>query len=117
GDREELNLSDEEIKLVEKVKQTGTPTVVVLLSGRPMIIDKVLTNADAFVAAWLPGTEAEGITDVLFGDYNFTGRLSHSWPKNMEQVPINLNDKNYDPLFKYGFGLRYDHLKTKVLKH
>ncbi|MDP4176410.1 MAG: glycoside hydrolase family 3 N-terminal domain-containing protein, partial [Bacteroidota bacterium] len=117
GDREELNLSDEDIKLVEKVKQTGIPTVVVLLSGRPMIIDKALLNADAFVAAWLPGTEAEGITDVIFGDYNFAGKLSHSWPKNMEQVPINLNDKNYDPLFKYGFGLKYDHLKAKVLKH
>jgi hypothetical protein len=67
----------------------------------------VLNDCDAFVAAWLPGTEGQGIADVLFGDYNFTGKLSHSWPRTMDQIPINSGDANYDPLFPYGFGLAY----------
>jgi beta-glucosidase len=87
------------------VKQTGIPVVVVLLSGRPIIIEKVIDKADAFVAAWLPGTEGRGVTDVLFGDYKFVGRLSFSWPRSMDQIPINAGDKDYNPLFKYGFGL------------
>jgi beta-glucosidase len=105
GDRKTLELSDEDVAAVEKVKQTGIPVVVVLLSGRPMIIEKVIDKADAFVAAWLPGTEGRGVTDVLFGDYKFVGRLSFSWPRSMAQIPINAGDKDYDPLFKYGFGL------------
>ena len=61
--------------------------------------------ADAFVAAWLPGTEGRGVTDVLFGDYRFVGKLSFSWPRSMDQIPINTGDRNYNPLFKYGYGL------------
>jgi beta-glucosidase len=79
----------------------------VLFSGRPMIIDQVLGKADAFVAAWLPGTEGTGVTDVLFGAYKPTGKLSMTWPKSMAQIPINFGDANYDPLFPYGFGLTY----------
>ena len=105
GDRTTLELAPEDVAVVEQVKQTGTPMAVVLLSGRPMIVDKVIDKADAFVAAWLPGTEGRGITDVLFGDYKFTGRLSFSWPRSMDQIPINVGDKDYDPLFKFGFGL------------
>jgi beta-glucosidase len=105
GDRTTLELAQEDVAVVEKVKQTGIPLVVVLLSGRPMIIDKVIDKADAFVAAWLPGTEGRGVTDVLFGDYKFVGRLSFSWPRSMDQIPINVGDKDYDPLFKFGFGL------------
>ncbi len=107
GDRSDLVLTSDDITTIENVKKSGVPFVVVLLSGRPLIIDKALEMADAFVAAWLPGTEGEGITDVLFGDYNPTGKLSHSWPKDMSQEPINVGDKNYDPLFPYGFGLSY----------
>ena len=107
GDRSDLVLTSDDITTIENVKKSGIPFVVVLLSGRPLIIDKALEMADAFVAAWLPGTEGEGITDVLFGDYNPTGKLSHSWPKDMSQEPINVGDKNYDPLFPYGFGLSY----------
>jgi beta-glucosidase len=55
----------------------------------------------------LPGTEGQGVTDVLFGDYKPTGKLSFSWPRSMAQIPINVGDKNYDPLFKYGFGLTF----------
>jgi len=107
GDRKSLELADEDVAVVEKMKQAGMPVVVVLISGRPMIIDKVIDRADAFVAAWLPGTEGRGVTDVLFGDFKPVGRLSVSWPRSMDQIPINVGDKNYDPLYKYGFGLTY----------
>lgn len=107
GDRDNLALSEEDNALVEKIKGKGIPVVVILISGRPMIINKALKNSNAFVAAWLPGTEGEGVADVLFGDYKPAGKLSHSWPKDMKQVPINYGDKNYDPLFPYGYGLTY----------
>ena len=105
GDRQSLELPEEDIVVVEKMKQAGMPLVVVLISGRPVIIDKVIDKADAFVAAWLPGTEGRGVTDVLFGDFKFVGKLSFSWPRSMDQIPINVGDRNYDPLFKYGYGL------------
>jgi beta-glucosidase len=105
GDRQSLELAEEDVAVVEKMKQAGMPLVVVLLSGRPMIIEKVIDKADAFVAAWLPGTEGRGVTDVLFGDFKFVGKLSFSWPRSMDQIPINVGDRNYDPLFKYGYGL------------
>ncbi|HJQ24246.1 MAG TPA: glycoside hydrolase family 3 N-terminal domain-containing protein [Blastocatellia bacterium] len=107
GDRTDLQLAAEDVAAVENMKQAGIPVVVVLFSGRPMIIDRVLDHADAFIAAWLPGTEGAGVADVLFGDYNPTGKLSFSWPRSMAQIPINWGDKNYDPLFKYGYGLSY----------
>jgi beta-glucosidase len=105
GDRQMLELSDEDVAVVENMKQAGMPLVVVLISGRPIIIDKILDKADALVAAWLPGTEGRGVTDVLFGDFKFVGKLSCSWPRSMHQIPINVGDKDYNPLFKYGFGL------------
>ena len=70
------------------MKAAGIPVVVILLSGRPMILDQVLDKADAFVAAWLPGTEGDGVADVLFGDYKPTGKLSFSWPRSMAQVGV-----------------------------
>jgi beta-glucosidase len=106
GDRQSLELSEEDIAVVEKMKQAGLPVVVIVISGRPLIIDKVIDKADAFVAAWLPGTEGRGVTDVLFGDFKFVGKLSFSWPRSMDQIPINVGDKDYDPLFKYGHGLQ-----------
>ena len=105
GDRQTLELSEEDVAVVEKMKQAGMPLLIVLISGRPVIIDKVIDKADAFVAAWLPGTEGRGVTDVLFGDFKPVGRLSFSWPRSMAQIPINIGDANYNPLFKYGFGL------------
>lgn len=107
GDRKDLTVSAEDVAAVAAVKQARIPLVVVLVSGRPMIIDKVIDEADAFVAAWLPGTEGGGVADVLFGDFNPTGRLSFSWPRSMDQIPINAGDANYDPLLKYGYGLQY----------
>ncbi|HEY6187761.1 MAG TPA: glycoside hydrolase family 3 N-terminal domain-containing protein [Pyrinomonadaceae bacterium] len=107
GDREDLSLAAEDIAAINNMKQAGIPVVVLLLSGRPMMIEQVLDKCEAFVAAWLPGTEGQGVADVLFGDYQPTGKLSFSWPRSMQQIPINVGDKSYDPLFKYGFGLTY----------
>lgn len=107
GDRTELSLSPEDIAAVENMKKAGIPVVVVLISGRPLIIDSILGQSNAIVAAWLPGTEGQGVADVLFGTYKPTGKLSHSWPRSNAQLPINFGDKNYDPLFKYGYGLSY----------
>ncbi|HZI20821.1 MAG TPA: glycoside hydrolase family 3 N-terminal domain-containing protein [Pyrinomonadaceae bacterium] len=107
GDRTDLNLDPADVAAVENMRRAGIPVVVVLFSGRPMIIDKVLGRCDAFVAAWLPGTEGQGIADVLFGDYRPTGKLSFSWPRSNDQIPVNVGDRNYNPLFKYGYGLTY----------
>lgn len=107
GDRTDLNLSQEDLELIAKIKAKDIPLVVILISGRPMIITNVIENCDAFIAAWLPGTEGDGIADVIFGDYKPTGKLSHSWPKSMSQIPINIGDNNYSPLFPYGYGLTY----------
>jgi beta-glucosidase len=107
GDRDDLTLSSEDIAVLNRVNASGKPMVVILLSGRPMIITDILDDAEAFMAAWLPGTEGNGISDVIFGDYNPTGKLSVSWPTDMSQIPINLGDSDYSPLFPVGFGLSY----------
>jgi beta-glucosidase len=107
GDRSDLSLAPEDVAAVENMKAAGIPVVVVLLSGRPMIIDKIIDKVDAFVAAWLPGTEGDGVADVLFGDYKPAGKLSFSWPRSMAQVTVHRGDANYDPLYKYGYGLSY----------
>ncbi len=107
GDREDLSLAKEDVDAIEKAKASGVPVVVILLSGRPMLIEPSLNSSKAFIVAWLPGTEGQGVADVLFGDFKPVGKLPHSWPKNMQQIPINLGDANYDPLFPYGFGLTY----------
>ncbi|XP_073133620.1 uncharacterized protein [Henckelia pumila] len=80
--------------------------VVVLVSGRPLVIEPYLGSIDALVAAWLPGSEGQGVADVLFGDYGFTGKLARTWFKNVDQLPMNVGDENYDPLFGFGFGLQ-----------
>jgi beta-glucosidase len=72
-----------------------------------MIVDRVLPKADAFLAAWLPGTEGDGVADVLFGGYKPAGKLTFSWPRTMAQVAIHRGDAGYDPLFRVGFGLSY----------
>jgi beta-glucosidase len=111
GDRKSLDLDADDVAAVRKAKEAGVPTVVVLFSGRPMILEPILPYADALVAAWLPGTEGGGIADVLFGDHNPSGKLSLTWPKSMAQVPINVGPKGEkpkeQPLFEYGFGLSY----------
>ncbi|KAF4360298.1 hypothetical protein F8388_020589 [Cannabis sativa] len=79
--------------------------VVVVVSGRPVVIEPYVATVDALVAAWLPGTEGQGVADVLFGDYGFTGKLARTWFKTVDQLPMNVGDKHYDPLFPFGFGL------------
>jgi beta-glucosidase len=88
-------LDAEDVTAVNNMKAAGIPVVVVLFSGRPMRIDEMLEKSDAFVAAWLPGTEGDGIADVLFGDYKPTGKLSFSWAGAG------------GTLFKFGYGLSY----------
>jgi beta-glucosidase len=107
GDRSDLSLAAEDVAAVRAVQSARVPTVVVLVSGRPLILGEVERLADAIVAAWLPGTEGAGVADVLFGDHAPAGRLNHSWPRSMSQVPINVGDAGYDPLFPYGHGLTY----------
>ncbi|CAN6322606.1 unnamed protein product [Urochloa humidicola] len=79
--------------------------VVLLVSGRPLVVEPYVDYMDALVAAWLPGTEGQGVTDVLFGDYGFTGKLPRTWFKSVDQLPMNYGDKRYDPLFPFGYGL------------
>ena len=104
GDRKDLKLDNEDLEVIKRFTDNDIPVVVVLLSGRPMIVTDEIGKWDGFIAAWLPGTEGTGVADVLFGDYKPTGKLSFSWPKSMNQFPIDPND---DHLFSFGFGLTY----------
>ncbi len=107
GDRDDLSLSKEDQAVVANAKKAGAPVVMVVISGRPLILGDTLAQADAVVAAWLPGSEGAGVADVLLGDHKPTGKLPVSWPRSMAQLPINVGDATYDPLFAYGFGLTY----------
>jgi beta-glucosidase len=107
GDRTDLALDAQDLAAIANLKKAGIPVVVVLVSGRPMIVTDALSQCDAFVAAWLPGTEGQGVADVLFGGFKPTGKLSFSWPRNVQQIPSHVGDANYDPLFKLGDGLSY----------
>jgi beta-glucosidase len=107
GDSTDLTVASADVNVVQAMKQAGLPTVVVLIAGRPMILDPLLAYADAIVVAWLPGSEGAGITDILFGDVKPSGKLPQTWPRSMAQIPINYGDANYDPLYPYGYGLTY----------
>ena len=107
GDKADLSLSKDDIELVRKLKAAGTPLVVIVISGRPMMLGPVADMADALIAAWLPGTEGRGIADVLFGDTPPTGKLGFTWPRSTSQEPINVGDETYNPEFPYGYGLTY----------
>jgi beta-glucosidase len=104
GDRSDLGLKSEDAEAVARVKAAGIPVIVLVLSGRPLVLDKVAEQADAIVAAWLPGSEGDGVADVLFGTTAFKGKLSFSWPRGMNQIPTG-NMKRHDALFPLGFGL------------
>ncbi|HKZ32253.1 MAG TPA: glycoside hydrolase family 3 N-terminal domain-containing protein [Vicinamibacteria bacterium] len=107
GDRSDLSLGQADKDAIAAARKAGKPLVVVLLSGRPMVVTDELGLADAFVAAWLPGTEGAGVADVLFGDHKPSGKLPMSWPRSNAQIPVNVGDATYDPLYKYGYGLTY----------
>ena len=99
----------EVLPALEKAQQNNISTLSIFLSGRPMELNAFLNASDAFIAAWLPGTGVMGIAEVLFKpqQYDFTGKLSFSWPKHPSQTLLNIGDDNYDPLFPYGYGLTY----------
>ncbi len=108
GDRAQLCLTAEEIALLGRVRERCERLIVLLIGGRPRIISAQLPMIDALVAAWLPGSEADGIADVLFGDYAFTGKLPFSFPRSMNQIPLAaLRASAEGPLWEYGFGLTY----------
>ena len=112
GDRlppDTLGLDDGDLATLARVKASGVPMVVVLVSGRPLIVGSHLREMRSVVAAWLPRTEGEGVADVLFGDYKPSGKLPQSWPATPAQIGVHPGDKNYHPLFSYGFGLTYRH--------
>jgi beta-glucosidase len=110
GDTDDLGLSTTDARLIQRMREHSVRLVVILLSGRPMIITDQFPLADAWVAAWLPGTEGGGVADVLFGDYPFTGTLPYTWPRSHDQIPgdrISTADKEGcdAPLLPFGYGL------------
>ncbi len=109
GDTATLSLSKDDLATIEAMRASSKKLVVILISGRPLIIDHALNMADAFVAAWLPGTRGDGVSDVLFGDQPFTGKLPYTWPRTVAQLPFDfahLPTEGCDaPLFPYGYGL------------
>lgn len=104
GDSKNLTISEPGYSTISNVCG-ATKCVVIILSGRPVVIEPYLEKMDALVAAWLPGTEGQGIADVLFGDYGFTGKLARTWFRTVDQLPMNVGDPDYDPLFPFGYGL------------
>lgn len=104
GDNLNLTLPAPGPRIIKRVCKS-VKCVVILISGRPLVIQPYIDMMDAFVAAWLPGSEGQGVADVLFGDYGFTGKLPRTWFKSVDQLPMNVGDKHYDPLFPFGFGL------------
>jgi beta-glucosidase len=109
GDIPDLTFRDKanSLELLKKYRAAGIRTVAVFLSGRPLWVNRYLNQSDAFVAAWLPGSEGGGVADVLFGKADFKGTLPFSWPKLATQFALNVGDAGYDPLFAYGYGLSY----------
>jgi beta-glucosidase len=105
GDRLDLALDAADRAAVANAKAAGVPVAVVVVSGRPLILGDVADQADALLAAWLPGTEGDGVADVLFGAYRPTGKLSYTWPRSMQQLPRGAAAGS--PLFPLGFGLTY----------
>jgi beta-glucosidase len=106
GDKGDLRLTADQIALIHKVRPHCDKLLLVIYSGRPLIITEQLELCDAVVAAWLPGSEGAAISDVLFGDVPFTGKLTYNWPRSMDQVPLAaLRASSEPPLFPFGHGL------------
>ena len=115
GDLKDVSFAETDPKflpLLEAINAQNIPTVSIFLSGRPLEVNRQLNASDAFIAAWLPGSAVEGIADVIFIkdnkiNYDFTGKLSYSWPRTKDQAVLNFTDSIYDPLFPFGYGLTY----------
>ncbi len=114
GDRDSVDYQPAaDLVLLRSLREAGVPVVSVFLTGRPLWVNPELNASDAFVVVWLPGTEGDGVAEVLFRtgdgdvDHDFKGRLSFSWPKSPTQAVVNRGDSGYDPLFPYGYGMTY----------
>ncbi|BBN08676.1 beta-glucosidase [Marchantia polymorpha subsp. ruderalis] len=104
GDNMELTIPLDGIPTIQNVC-AEVKCLVIVISGRPLVIEPYMPQIDALVAAWLPGSEGQGISDVIFGDYDFVGKLSRTWFRTVDQLPMNFGDAVYDPLFPFDFGL------------
>lgn len=109
GDNAFLAVDPADVAMINRMRERSEKLIIILLSGRPVIISDILMTADAFVAAWLPGTEGQGVADVLFGDKPFVGRLPYTWPRTIEQLPFDFANLPAEgcgaPLFPFGYGL------------
>lgn len=108
GDRADLYFDDPHgnLETMKRLKAEGIPVVAVFLSGRPLWVNRHINAADAFVAAWLPGSEGGGVADVLFGKTDFRGTLPFSWPDDAKGAPLNIGDAGYKPLYPFGYGMK-----------
>jgi beta-glucosidase len=110
GDRADLSLSEADIAALQRTRERSRKLVVILISGRPLLINDILPLADAVIAAWLPGTEGQGVADVLFGTWGFSGRLPYTWPRSMDQLPFDFANLPpagcAAPLYPFGYGLK-----------
>ncbi|MBL8550256.1 MAG: exo 1,3/1,4-beta-D-glucan glucohydrolase [Hyphomonadaceae bacterium] len=99
-----------DLALIQRLRAQNIPVIAVFISGRPLYVTPEINASNAFVAAWLPGSEGGGVADLLFrsaANYDFRGKLSFSWPRAPDQSPLNVGDANYDPLFAFGYGMTY----------
>lgn len=112
----QLTLSETHQQYINTYTEKGINTVVVLVSGRPLVVTNQIEESDAFVAAWLPGSEGDGVAEVLFGLFDFKGKLPHTWPKSVEDFKgkygPNFWDDSIEPLFPFGYGLNYQKSKS-----
>lgn len=113
GDSMTLTMADPGPSVIKNVCE-AVKCVVIIISGRPIVIEPYLSSINALVAAWLPGSEGLGVTDVLFGDYGFSGKLPRTWFRTVDQLPMNVGDSHYDPLFPLGSGLTTEPVKELV---
>ncbi|XP_030542519.1 beta-glucosidase BoGH3B isoform X3 [Rhodamnia argentea] len=115
GDSMTLTMADPGPTTITNVCE-AVKCVVIVVSGRPLMIEPYISSIDALVAAWLPGTEGQGVADVLFGDYGFNGKLPRTWFKSVDQLPMNFGDSHYDPLFPFDFGLKTESVPGLVAR-
>ena len=109
----EMTLTAEDKAAVDTVCD-AMPCVVLVVSGRTQVVSDQIDEIDGLVASWLPGSEGQGVADVIFGNRPFTGQLSKTWPRSAAQEPINVGDAAYDPQFPFGWGLRTDDGRTRL---
>lgn len=107
GDSADIAFPPEDAAILAKLQQKKLPVVVVLLTGRPLIVEPHLAHAAAWLVAWLPGSEGGAVADVLFGAAPPRGKLAHSWPRTVADIPSVADQRMQNPLFAFGYGLTY----------